>query len=1071
MTRLLGKWLKVYPDEIGLFFWSAALFFLIHTSDIIFNNFAETAFLKRFGVQYMPIMTAVNSVATFFIMGFLTGFMVRISGARLLTAMLLICGLSVAGLWLFVPLGFNLLYALLYVLKTQYEALLGLLFWNLANDLFDTRQSKRLFPLITAGGIIGGIVGSFGTPYLAHAISVNNLMLAYLATSLAGAAAAKRMETLYPPAILPRDAKKKGAKRGSIIEEMKQVFPLVKSSKLAKILILLTFLPNVVIPMMNYQFSFAVDQTYGTEGEMIRFFGYFRGLQNVLALIISLFVGRIYSRFGLPVALLFHPFNYMLAFFGFLVRFDVFSAMYARLSTAVLRNTVNTPARAVLFGLFPSSYRAVIRPFLRGTVVRVATLAGSGIVLLSQPLMHPRNLSLVGIIVVAAWIVSTLALKRNYTRILLDLISREMLDLKSLEEHDLRTILREPGVQPGLVRAFRSSKGEDAVWYGDLLRSTGFQGLDGEILSKMEGEDERTAAHLLPLLSPGGVQEAIRRFVESADPERPDGIAMFAGRAREIFAKTGVQFGHIVFRKEPDHRAKAFAAAALYPDEFDGMIRACLESDRLAERKAAVIAAGGSHDRKYIERLREILRKDEKGSLTPELLPALKRLGDPDVNRQARPFLAHEAEDVRLAALEAFEIRDDGSARTVIARLGDASDPVRDLAVRKLEATAHPIGGMLVEALMAPGRRTREGIFRVSEAMKIKEVEVLRFARAQLEAAYRAAAESLALRRMPENQPTRLLIDHLEQIKGIRTENVLRVLAAQDRSGQLRTIWRGLSSADPLQRANSIEALDGATARSLSRILIPILENLSPEECVAHGRKHFKLPGSDSDPAAALSRLLRDEDWLTVLLALQVVASRGPTEADRAVMADLAKSGVPSIRDGAGWYLDAGGPHREDGPPPGVIAALNRIPGLRGAPLFSGLSIAEAAVVASVAREEAFRPGEILIGGDRPWEEMVVIEEGEVSVARQCPGPGPAEDMGRGGTGETIGLLSLFVEAPENVVIRATKETRCLILQKKALQAIMTEYPTIALGACRILSRRLRTMDERMRGGDRGGRG
>jgi ATP/ADP translocase len=176
MLNLVGKWFKIYEDEIALFFWTAILLFFIRSSNILFNNFAETAFLKRFGVEYLPMIFMVNSVSTFFIMGFMTGIMGRIPGSRLLSYTLVACGISVAGLRFVVPLGYNMLYPILYVLKAQYEILLVLLFWNLANDLFNTRQSKRLFPLITAGGVVGGIIGSFGTPILARAIFIDNLI-------------------------------------------------------------------------------------------------------------------------------------------------------------------------------------------------------------------------------------------------------------------------------------------------------------------------------------------------------------------------------------------------------------------------------------------------------------------------------------------------------------------------------------------------------------------------------------------------------------------------------------------------------------------------------------------------------------------------------------------------------------------------------------------------------------------------------------------------------------------------------------------------------------------------------
>ncbi len=210
MLKILGKWLNIYQDERDLFLWSAILLFLIRTSSILFNNFAETAFLKRFGVEYLPIVYIVNSISAFVIMGFIAGIMVRLPANRLLKYLFLFCGISVGGLYFVIPLGFDLLYPLLFILKTQYEVLLALVFWNLANDLFNTRQSKRLFPLLSVGGVLGGVIGSFGTPFLARAIPLDNLMLAYLGTTMLGAIAVQRMGTRFPTLLLSdKDPKKR----------------------------------------------------------------------------------------------------------------------------------------------------------------------------------------------------------------------------------------------------------------------------------------------------------------------------------------------------------------------------------------------------------------------------------------------------------------------------------------------------------------------------------------------------------------------------------------------------------------------------------------------------------------------------------------------------------------------------------------------------------------------------------------------------------------------------------------------------------------------------------------------
>ena len=530
MLRSLVRWLNIHEDEIELFLWTVALLFFVRSSGILLNNYAETAFLKRYGVEYMPAVNMINAVATFVIMGFMAAIMGKIPGSRLLSYLFLFCGGSVAGIRLLIPFGIDIIYPALFMLKSQYEVLLALLFWNLANDLFNTRQSKRLFPLVTAGGVLGQIIGSFGTPALARAITFDNLLLAYLCVTLLGAVLVKRMSLSFPTLLLSDRKTKKTKARTPILEEFKKIIPLVKESVLVKILIVLTFMPNVVIPIMNYQFNYAVNEQFATEATMIQFFSYFRGVLNVISLVILLFVGRIYGRWGLPIALMFHPFNYMLAFFAFLLRFDVFSAIYARMSTNILRVTINIPANAVMMGLFPDSYRSMIRPFLRGTVVRVGLFLGSSLILISTPLFHPKYLSIVAFPFVIAWILAPFVLKRRYSKILLDLISKNLLDMKSMEKKDLGQLFNDKRIQEQLVKSFLSAKGEDCLWYARLLKSLSVKDLDKHILTSLTSHsdktddeiDDKTRIGLLELLSPQAGRDAIEMLKGMADPEKPE---------------------------------------------------------------------------------------------------------------------------------------------------------------------------------------------------------------------------------------------------------------------------------------------------------------------------------------------------------------------------------------------------------------------------------------------------------------------------------------------------------------------------------------------------------------------
>jgi hypothetical protein len=1068
MLKLLGKWLKVYQDELALLFWSVLILFLIRSSSILFNNFAETAFLKRYGVEYLPIVYVVNSISTFVIMGFMTGFMNRLPGSRLLTYLFLFCGSSVAGLRFIIPLAFDLLYPVLFVLKSQYEVLLALVFWNLANDLFNTRQSKRLFPLITAGGVLGGIIGSFATPLLEKAITMDNLMLAYLGTTAVGAIMVKRMGGRFPTLLLSDKTEKKTKSRVAIADEFRKVLPLIKESKLVQILIMLTLMPNVVIPIINYQFNFAVDQTFATEGKMISFFAYFNGSLNIISLIILMFVGRIYGRWGLPIALMFHPFNYVLAFLAFLLRFDIFSAMYARISTNVLRTTINNPARNILMGLFPESYRGAIRPFLRGTVVRIGVLAGAGFIMLSERLVHPRYLSVVAVLFVGGWILATFSLKRGYSRILLDLISRNILDLKSMGEGDVSQIFKVKEVQSQLVQSFSSARGDECLWYARLLKSLGVKELDVRILSALREQDDQTRVGLLSLLSSQASEEAIEAFRELADPVKPELTIALLKASRRLPSKLSLDFNLELFENTQNPEVKAHAVVSLYherPQKYKEVIDSWLAAGNVSEKRAGIIAAGYSEEHAYAEKLKEILEvEQDEGSTIPLILEALHRLGTPDLNVLTLPYLSHPLESIRLAALEAFEIENDDTLRTVIALLGDPSDRVHELAKEKLHTSSYQNAQLLVESLTIPRRKVREGIFYLLETMNIKDVDVFRAARFQLERAYRNLAESEAVRQFPESRERDLLVDHLNQKRMVRLDNALRILSTQDRSGQMRTIWRGISSANVRQRSNSLEALDDVLDASLSRIMMPLVEDLPPSECLAVGRKKFQLPNFDSNPATIYAHLLGKQNWITVVLTLYLVANRGLDGSDPKVVERLASSENTHIRQLATAIVD--GHYGVDGIEEDRMETETNIPEkilhLRRIQIFEGLSVSELAAVASVTDEVTYQPGETVIKEGEAGDTMYLIIKGEVSVNKD-QGDGRNIELDRIGAGDYFGEMALFEDILRSATIRTEAESRLLVLHKREFTEIVREYPQIALHICKVLGARLRKLHEKVK--------
>ena len=801
---------------------------------------------------------------------------------------------------------------------------------------------------------------------------------------------------------------------------------------------------------------------------MIKFFGYFRGALNVISLIILLFVGRVYSRWGLPVVLMFHPINYVIAFFAFLFRFDLFTAMYARITTNVLRTTMNNPARAVLMGLFPVSYRAVIRPFLRGTVVRIGILIGSGIIMVSEGWLHPRFLSIAAIVFAGGWVATNFFLKRNYSKILLDLISKNMLDLKSLEEGDVSHIFLDKKMQSQLVEAFLSSRGNTCLWYADLIKSLGIEGFDAHILSIIKDQDDRTKIGLLELLSPDAGEEAIRVFGELADPDKPDLTVATVKAANRLPVELSSAFNQKTFKTATSPEVKAYAIGGLYrqaPKKCQKVIESWIASDSVPTRKAGIIAAGESGDNAFIPKLNEVLEREAEDSILPFIIKGLRNLGDEEIKTSALGYLNHPLEPVRLSVLEAIEIESDDDLRAVIGLLGDASEKVHGLAKDKLEAAPYQNAQLLVESLTIPTRKVREGIFGLLGSLNISDVDVFRFAQSQLERAYGNLAEAETLRRFQDGRERDLLIDHLVQKKDLRLETILRVLATQDRSGQMRVIWRGVFSADSRQKSNALEALEDTVGHSLSKGMMPLLEGLPISECLASGKKLFQLPDLDSDPETLYPHLLSKHDWVTVALTLNLVGKEGFDGLDRGIVEDLAESKNIFIRQTAKRILGIQSDlHTKETDMEESISISDKIFHLRDIHIFEGLSVSELAAIASVTEEKVHPQGDIVIKEGEQGDTMYMIISGEVSVIKDQEEEGVEFELARIRDGDYFGEMALFEDMARSATVRTEGETRLLVLHKREFTEIVREYPEIALCICKVLSSRLRTLHEKIQG-------
>lgn len=115
---------------------------------------------------------------------------------------------------------------------------------------------------------------------------------------------------------------------------------------------------------------------------------------------------------------------------------------------------------------------------------------------------------------------------------------------------------------------------------------------------------------------------------------------------------------------------------------------------------------------------------------------------------------------------------------------------------------------------------------------------------------------------------------------------------------------------------------------------------------------------------------------------------------------------------------------------------------LRALPLWSDLDEEALRALAAAGRVRAYGPDDVLwVVGAKPARLHVVLE-GEVKIVRSAAGR--RHVIHRGGPGATLGEVPLFSESGYPATAIAARRSRCLVVPRAELLAIVTRHPELA---------------------------
>ncbi len=435
LTRVAESHLHLYSHEVNRFLWIALIFFSIFFVTAIFRNYVDTAFLKRFGPKYIPWMLVINALLTFAVLGLVDRLARRFADRFLLAGFLLVYALSAGALYFMIKssvtvFGYDIAYPILYQLLYLLDSILLVYLWNIAGDLFDTRQGKRIFPLITSSQVLGTTFGSFATEPIASAIGKDPTLIVFAAVCLACAVYLSQTGGGFLRSV---ETKRGRSQPKPTTQRITEVPALMAKYPIIRYLIITGLIPNVLLPIFFYQFSLIANNTFPTEQSLMAFLSVFRGVTTMSTFILLFFVGRMYSRIGLTNASLVHPINFTLLFGALTAFYNIYVACYGQFTVILIQRAVAGPVNKVLYNVIPSHLMAWSRSFIRGTVLKIGMLVGSSLMIILKPVLSAQQFAYIALALAVVWVVETLIFRKHYKRILKQVIVEKQVDFAEIE--------------------------------------------------------------------------------------------------------------------------------------------------------------------------------------------------------------------------------------------------------------------------------------------------------------------------------------------------------------------------------------------------------------------------------------------------------------------------------------------------------------------------------------------------------------------------------------------------------------------------------------------------------------
>jgi AAA family ATP:ADP antiporter len=501
------------------------------TTVVIAKTSSKALFLTRFSALDLPYVYIAIAILIAFVVSVYIRLSSRINQSALISGTLGFFVSSALVLAWGMRTGWLPIAAIFYVWTSILAAIITTQVWTAANSVLNLRQAKRLFPLISSGGILGSMAGGVLAATLARDIGTENLILLLIPFLVLSVAVVQVLMRRYAHPHLETAGGGEFPKR---VKGVGTALQGIWSSPYLRLIAALLAISAVVTLIIDFQFNYLAQETLrSSKEELATFFGSFYAYLGIFSFLL-LFLGgsRIVEKYGVRVTLLILPLA-LLGGTAVLVAFPMmlWAGAVLKGSDTALRYSIDKSSIELLYLPVSSSLKAEVKAVIDVVLQRFADGLGA-LLLLAMTRVLGLGLTGVGVsnmVLIAIWLWVTLKMRREYV----SAIRASLSERPALPKSTLQLAFGDRG-SIATLRPMLKSKDEDVVVYAmELALSLGRKDwVPPSLLNHPSSKVRLKALEIVPMTGPEIVRratvdndstvraKAVARVCELSQPER-----------------------------------------------------------------------------------------------------------------------------------------------------------------------------------------------------------------------------------------------------------------------------------------------------------------------------------------------------------------------------------------------------------------------------------------------------------------------------------------------------------------------------------------------------------------------